>query len=280
MPSTQGDFVATSAIPAAPTARHPNLRAPHLSGQRLQERTPAAQLHLLFLGLSPVTAAAAILLAGCGVRGFTVIDPRPATWSDATAGAFDLPDIGRARENGVRRRILAANPQAIASANPARFPTTAVAGALVIRARSTLHNDDDPRLTRVSNRLMDDHRVLDVVSLDGHPPGSTILWPPRPWFARACDECLRTAAGISPPEPLRVARHEAWPAHTALTAAVTAQHILAVATSGTSGPADGRSTGQESAESQQVTVLRPGAPLSQVESVPSPQQTCALCAFP
>lgn len=266
----------TSAIPAAPTARHGALRAAHAPVTRLSRRTGAADLHLFFLGLNPVTAAAAVILAGCGVRGFTVLDPRPATWEDAAAGAFDLPDVGRGRDYSLRQRLLAANPQALAGARPELFPGPDRPGTLVIRARNTGStggkdptgsNDDDAALDGVTGHLAEDHLVLDVVSVQGHPPGTTMLWPVRPWYARACSPCLAAVAGASPGEPSRTARHDAWPAHTALAAAVTAQHILQAA-----------SISPGMANQSEVIVLRPGAPLSTVTVTTVGHDPCALCS--
>lgn len=257
----------TSVIPAAPTTRHPGLRAAHLPVNRLVTRTPAAELQLFFLGLNPVTAAAAVILAGCGVRGFTVLDPRPTTWDDAAAGAFDLPDVGRRREHSLRQRVLAANPQAVASSHPELFPGPDRPGTLVIRARSTVTTDDDAPLKIAAGHLAEDHLLLDVVSVEGHPPGTTMLWPVRPWYARACSACLTTAAGTSPSEPARTPRHEAWPAHTAVAAAVTAQHVL-----------DAAANARAHQGQSPVTVLRPGAPLTTVELTDVGPDPCALCS--
>lgn len=262
--------VTTSAVPAAPTARHPSLRAAHPTGTRLLTRTPAADLQLLFLGVNPVTAAAAIILAGCGVRGFTVLDPRPVTWDDAAAGAYDLPDVGRSRDHSLRQRLLAANPQALAGGRAELFPGPDRPGTLVIRARSTGitdPTDDDAPLAAAASHLAEDHLVLDVISVEGHPPGTTMVWPVRPWYARACSECVRAAAGTSPREPARTPRHEAWPSHTAVAAAVTAQQVLAAATSTLVDPSESL-----------VTVLRPGAPLSTVDITGVGPEPCAWCS--
>ncbi|MDO4254131.1 MAG: hypothetical protein Q4C81_03145 [Kocuria sp.] len=254
--------MAASVVPAAPTTRHPSIRAPHHTQQRVHPRTRAADLHLMFLGLHPATAATAIILAGSGVRGFTILAPQKVTWDDAAAGAFDLPDIGLPREYRLRRRVLATNPQAVASSTPATFPASTCEGTLIIRSR-TLHDDEPP----IPATVDENHRVLDIICPEEHPPGTTMLWPVRPWYARACSVCIQETAGGSRRQPARTARHEAWPSHTALTAALTAQYVLATATEPSHATFD-----------DTVTLLHPGAPMSEIEHRPSAQKTCALCS--
>ncbi|KAA9395566.1 hypothetical protein FCK90_00610 [Kocuria coralli] len=261
--------MSTSAIPAAPTARDPVLRAPSPTGARLSQRVPVAQLRVMFLGFTPVSAAAAVMLAGCGARGFVVVDPQPVTWDDARAGAYDVPDVGLARELVIRQRIRAANPAAAPIGDPAGHPSRGLRGTLVVRSRDFTHRDGDgldPRLEAASAHLSEDHRVIDVATPAGHAPGTTVLWPPRPWHARACGQCLARAAGISGPEPARAPRHDVWPAHTAMAASVLVQQIVAVA----GGSADDLE--------DRVTVIRPGAPLSAVGRLPTTPAGCALCA--
>lgn len=274
----------TSAVPAVPAARHPQLRRTVSTGARLDGRPPVTDLQLMFLGLSPVTAAAAVLLAGCGVRGFVISDPRPVTWDDAAAGAFDLPDVGRSRDLGVRQRIRAANPNAVALSDPARFTAEDRPSSLVIRAVDLSDPDGaslDLRAAAAEGRVRERQEVLDVVVPGGHAPGTTMLWPVRPWYARACTDCMAKAAGTAQPEPSRGARYDAWPTHTALAAAVLAQAVIAQAGAGgpevghrghpSNGPVDGSAA-------EHVTVLHPGGPVSTIERVPNPQAACPLCA--
>lgn len=251
-----------SAVPAAPATRHPLLDPPHRVGKRLQDRTRAADLRLLFLGLSPVAAATAMILAGSGVRSFTILDPTEVTWEDAYAGAYDLPDIGAARDHKLRQRLLAANPQAVASSHPSTFPAPTCPGTLIIRSRSSTEDCAQAPITPYEN-----HLLLDLITAQEHPPGSALLWPVRPWYARACQQCIRTALEVvTPQETSRIARYEAWPAHTALAAAITAQHVLSAATTGNQNPIT------------HPTLLIPGAPCTQITELPAPQLNCALCA--
>lgn len=281
----------TSRIPAAPTARPPVQRRCAATA-RIGIRVPVNRIRLSFNGLNPVSAAAAVMLAGCGVRDFTVVDPRPTTWEDAAAGAFDLLDIGMAREVSVRQRLRAANPAASARcfAAPSVSPTNA--GSLIVQ--SAVFDDDDavPGIVEPADQ---DHPMIHVHMPPGHPPGTTLLWPVRPWYARPCARCLDQVAGTSRPESSRGVRHESWPAHTALVAAALAQQILAAAgqpvewrqhaaaphpsldarASQTAGqvPDIARILG-----GSEATVYHPGAPVSEVERRPTAEQACPLCA--
>lgn len=271
--------MSTSSIPAAPTSRNPVLRRAPSAGLQLARRVPTSELRIMFVGLNPVSAAAAIMVAGCGVNGFVIIDPRPTTWDDASAGAFDVPDVGLARELTVRQRIRAANPGAAPLADPRAFPSEPEPGTIVVRTRDLRYDEvEDPRLQAVTRSLSETHRMIDVVTPGGHCPGTTVLWPARPWYARACEPCLARAAGPSIPERSRATRHEIWPTHTAFAAAILAQLIVGAAGQPWE-PAHGRDTSPGvDVGAGLVTVIRPDVPLSRVEQAPDEQARCALCA--
>ena len=63
----------TAPVPAAPARLDP-LLMPRSSTTHLRLGAAVCDMRVLLLGLSPLTAAAAVMLAGCGVRGFTVAD--------------------------------------------------------------------------------------------------------------------------------------------------------------------------------------------------------------
>ena len=95
-------------VPAAPARLDP-LLMPRSSTTHLRLGAGVCDMRVLLLGLSPLTAAAAVMLAGCGVRGFTVADDGWVTWADARAGSFDSTEVGLPRDLCTRRRIRAAN---------------------------------------------------------------------------------------------------------------------------------------------------------------------------
>ena len=62
----------TAPVPAAPARLDP-LLMPRSSTTHLRLGAAVCDMRVLLLGLSPLTAAAAVMLAGCGVRGFTCL---------------------------------------------------------------------------------------------------------------------------------------------------------------------------------------------------------------
>lgn len=284
-------------VPAAPTAVDPLLR--RSSAEPTALGVPVTGLQILVLGLSAVTSSAAVVLAGCGARGFTVVDDDPVTWADSRAGAFDVAEVGRPRDLCTRRRIRAANREAAPVTWSDRFapqpdrPVTA--GQLIVR---TVRADDglppaadpgaaaldptvDPPVALSSWPAMDlpaeaarlprDLPLLDVLHLRGYGPGAVLLAPATTWSQRPCPACmghrLRTAEIAAGRSPAAASLRSAAAAHTALAAALIAQHALQV----------GMGVLPAGQQEGAGLLVRPGSPFSVVVELPLPRRDCPLC---
>ena len=258
-------------VPAAPASLDPLLMPRRASGPPLLG-APVSELRVLVLGLCPITAAAAVMLAGCGVRGFTVVDDGRVTWAEARAGAFDSTEVGRCRELCTRRRIRAANAEAAPVTWTDDVLTDERPGRVVLRSsRAVSRPGGGVAVEAPGDQLPLPAAVplVDVMSLAGG--GAVLLWPERPWHRRPCPACREAAAGgaASQPgsraDPGPAANRAAGPAHTAFCAALVTQTVLAAAAGAEPGPEDGH------------LLLRAGRPLSTCTAVAAAGVECPLC---
>lgn len=268
-------------VPAAPAAVDPLLlRRPGADRNLLA--VPVTEVNVLLLGLSPITAAAAVMLAGCGVRGFVVVDDGTVTWQDALAGAFDVSDVGRTRDLCTRRRLRAANRDAapvtwsevfVSGDHPGRVILRSIPapapGPVPVTGPGTGRVVVEPPAD--SARLPEALPLIDVQHLSARSPGTALLHPLRPWAARPCPACTtalvermlaETAARGRPAPSARAAAA----AHTAFAAAHVAQAVLEAATE------------PSAARGGDGLILRPGAPFSSAAPVHSAPSGCPLCA--
>lgn len=253
----------TTPVPAAPTALDP-LLMPHRAAGQQSLGVPVSGVRVLMLGLSPITAAAAVMLAGCGVRGFTVVDDGWVTWEGARAGAFDSTEVGMPRDLCTRRRIRAANAEAapvtwtddvLTDARPGRV---VLRSSLVRAARPDHALPDHSRSARpltgasreggpdaVPRRAATlsapgDHLdlpgavpLVEVLALPG-PEGAVVLSPGGAWRSRPCPQCrlgvaeqsLARLAHERPTPVVSAVSRAAAPAHTAWCAAAVVQAVL------------------------------------------------------
>ena len=269
----------TAPVPAAP-ARLDALLMPRSSPTRLRLGAAVCDVRVLLLGLSPLTAAAAVMLAGCGVRGFTVADDGWVTWSDARAGSFDSTEVGLPRDLCTRRRIRAANALAAPVTWTDDVLTDARPGRVVLRAsRLRAVSQEEPRLETPGDhlRLPAEVPLVEVLQLPEQAGlSAAVLEQVSAWHRRPCQQCLQRIAEhahqdcaqrLRSPAPLLAARAAA-PAHTAWAAGMVVQAVLAAAL-------EPREPGQDSPGRW---LLRPGHPFSTRTELPEPPgAACDLC---
>lgn len=274
-------------VPAVPVALDPLLvRRP--GADRGLLAVPVTEVNVLVLGLSSITAAAVVMLAGCGVRGFVVVDDGAVSWQDALAGAFDVSEVGRARDLCTRRRLRAANRDAAPVSWSEAFLVGDHPGRVILRSipATVVEAVPDPAsglrtgtqagrclvgAPADSARLPEALPLVDVQHLSEPAPATMLLHPPRPWSARPCPACSTRLAqqvqaqlrGTGRAAP---AARAAAAAHTAFAAAHVAQAVLGAATEPSAAPGGGG------------LVIRPGAPFSSASPVRSPPTGCGLCA--
>lgn len=266
-------------VPAAPTAIDPLLvRRP--GADRALLAVPVTEVNVLVLGLSSITAAAVVMLAGCGVRGFVVVDDGPVSWQDALAGAFDVSEVGRSRDLCTRRRVRAANRDAAPVTWSEAFLLGDHPGRVILRSLPAPCREAPGRDTAMdpshgapadAARLPEDLPLIEVQHLGETAPAAVVLHPPRPWSARPCPACRARLAqrlraqlrDMGRPAP---SARAAAAAHTAFAAAHVAQAVLAAVTE-PSGAHDGSGL-----------LLRPSAPFSSASPVRDASIGCGLCA--
>ena len=266
-------------VPAAP-ARLDALLMPRSAATHRSLGAAVCEIRVLLLGLSPVTAAAAVMLAGCGVRGFTVVDDGWVTWSDARAGSFDSTEVGLPRDLCTRRRIRSANALAAPVTGTDAVLTDARPGRVVLRAsrlRASAQHGEQLELPADHLALPSAVPLVEVLQLPEHAGlSAAVLGRVAAWRRRPCQQCLQriaeqagTHAAQQPggPTPLMALR-AATPAHTAWAAGMVVQAVLAAALE----------PEEAAPESPQRWLLSPGHPFSTLTALPQlPGPACDLC---
>lgn len=269
----------TAPVPAAPARLDP-LLMPRSSTTHLRLGAAVCDVRVLLLGLSPLTAAAAVMLAGCGVRGFTVADDGWVTWADARAGSFDSTEVGLPRDLCTRRRIRAANALAAPVTWTDDVLTDARPGRVVLRAsRLRAAAQEGLRLEVPGDhlRLPDGVPLVEVLQLPELAGlSAAVLEQTGAWHRRPCQQCLQRIAEhahqdgaqqLDRPGPL-MAMRAAAPAHTAWAAGMVVQAVLAAALE----------PEEPHQKSPRRWLLGPGHPLSTRTAVSEPPgSACDLC---
>lgn len=218
-------------LPAVPGPRPaPQPGPPWLEPPRPEE------VHVLLLGLDGLAAALAVLLLRCGVLGLNVNDGSPVTAADLDGGVYRPADLGRPRDEALRRRLRALDPRCVPVSGPELFPGALLPGTVVVR--STRHPPAGGGAVWTEPAL-DPHHPL--VSLH-HADGALLRWPTVPWAQRPCPDCLRATVRAREPGPVpgglgAVLTAWARPAHAEALAGGLAVEVLAVALDGLWGDA-------------------------------------------
>lgn len=269
----------TAPVPAAP-ARLDAVLMPRSSTTHLSLGAAVCDVRVLLLGLSPLSAAAAVMLAGCGVRGFTVVDDGWVTWADARAGSFDSTEVGLPRDLCTRRRIRAANALAAPVTWTDDVLTDARPGRVVLRS-SRLRADAQrgPGLEAPGDHLALPPEVplVEVLQLpERRGLGAAVLERVGAWHRRPCQQCLeriavqadqRSASRLDSPVPLMGLRAAA-PAHTAWSAGMVVQAVLGAVLE----------PEKAAQEAPQRWLLSPGSPFSTRTALAQlPGPACDLC---
>ncbi|MGQ1839556.1 ThiF family adenylyltransferase [Kocuria turfanensis] len=202
--------------------------APQPGPPRLEPPRPE-EVHVLLLGLDGLAAALAVLLLRCGVLGLNVNDGSPVAAADLDAGVYRPADLGRPRDEVLRRRLRALDPRCVPVSAPELFPGALLPGTVVVR--STEHPLAGGGGALWTEPALDPRHPL--VSLH-HADGALLRWPTVPWAHRPCPDCLRATLGAREPDPVprgpgAVLTGWARPAHAEAVAGGLAVEVLAVA---------------------------------------------------
>jgi hypothetical protein len=188
------------------------------------------EVHVLLLGLDGLAAALAVLLLRCGVLGLNVNDGSPVSAADLGTGVYRPADLGRPREEALRRRLRGLDPRCAPVSAPELFPGALLPGTVVVR--STEHPPPETGRGAVwPEPALDPRHPL--VSLH-HGGGALLRWPTVAWAHRPCPDCLRATLGAQEPAPVPAGPGTvlaAWarPAHAEALAGGLAVEVLAVA---------------------------------------------------
>ena len=187
------------------------------------------EVHVLFAGLDPVAATAALLLADAGVCLINVTDPGPVTARDTATGPYPPALEGSPREYALRKLLRNRWPRCVPLSAPELFCSSVIPSAVMLRSAS------------VTGPLPQDLTVMDLAaSPDAHLPTTTVVtdgsvsltWPLAPGYRRPCRECMVNAVRDArkmlrdqpPRDPSAVATPHT-PALTTLTRVITASGI-------------------------------------------------------
>ncbi|MFC4905241.1 hypothetical protein [Kocuria oceani] len=210
-------------LPSVPGPRPAPQPGPH----RPEPPRPE-EVHVLLLGLDDLAAALAVLLLRCGVLGLNVNDGSPVAAPDLGTGVYRPADLGRPRDEALRRRLRALDPRCVPVSAPELFPGALLPGTVVVR--STGHVRPGGGAVWAEPALDPRHPLVSL----HHADGALLRWPTVPWAHRPCPDCLRATLGAREPDPVpggpgAVLTAWARPAHAAAVAGGLAVEVLAVA---------------------------------------------------
>ncbi|MGX5358726.1 hypothetical protein [Kocuria sp. KH4] len=215
-----------------PSRCKPSRREPPFLEPPPPEPPLPEEVHVLLLGLDGLAAALAVLLLRCGVLGLNVDDGTPVAAADLGTGVYRPADLGRPRDEALRRRLRALDARCVPVSAPELFPSALLPGTVVVR--STEHLPAGGHGAAWPDPALDPRHPL--VPLH-HAGGALLRWPTVPWAQRPCPDCLRAtlgarAPGPGPEGPGAVLAAWARPAHAQAVAGALAAEVLAVALDG------------------------------------------------
>lgn len=187
------------------------------------------EVHVLFAGLDPVAATAALLLADAGVCLINVTDPQPVSSQDTATGPYPAVLAGSPREYALRKLLRNRWPRCVPLSAPELFCSSVIPTAVMLRSAA------------VAGPLPQDLALVEMAaSPDAHLPtlpvvtdgAVSLTWPLVPWYRRPCLECMVVAVRDArkvlrdqpPRDPQAVATLHS-PALTTLTRVSTASSI-------------------------------------------------------
>lgn len=148
------------------------------------------EIHALLIGLDPVTATVALLLADAGVCLLNVSDPSPVTERDVQLGPYPRTLVGVPREYALRRMLRARWTRCVPVSAPELFCSSAIPTAVVLRgAHMTGPSREDLVLAATAEPVDTRLPSITVVTDDSY----SLTWPISPWFRRPCRDCLVAA---------------------------------------------------------------------------------------